>query len=107
VLIFFPQDTLFPYVRANLATYLQENWAEASFQDVLKKLVDQSKTDVEAKMEGAIALDDEEESAEKAQEAVKNSVLWMMDADRKVGALKSLQGQMYVKGYAAGDLKGQ
>jgi enolase-phosphatase E1 len=94
-------------VRKNLAAYLQENWAEASFQDVLKKLVEQSKADVEAKMEGVVALDDEEESAEKGQEAVKSSVLWMMDSDRKVGALKSLQGQMYKKGYASGELKGQ
>ncbi|CAB3372848.1 Hypothetical predicted protein [Cloeon dipterum] len=57
-------------------------------------------------MEGAVALDDEEESPEKAQDAVKNNVLWMMDADRKVGALKLLQAQMYVKGYEAGSLKG-
>ncbi|XP_065339375.1 enolase-phosphatase E1 [Cloeon dipterum] len=104
--ISFVKDKLFPYVRENLATYLKENWAEASFQGVLKKLVEQAKADVEAKMEGAVALDDEEESPEKAQDAVKNNVLWMMDADRKAGALKLLQAQMYVKGYEAGSLKG-
>ncbi|XP_059478256.1 enolase-phosphatase E1 [Neocloeon triangulifer] len=104
--ISFVKDTLFPYVRENLSAYLKENWSEASFQETLKKLVEQSKADIEAKLEGAIALDDEEESAEKAQEAVKNSVLWMMDSDRKVGALKQLQGSMYVKGYEKGDLNG-
>ncbi len=34
-------------------------------------------------------------------------VLKQMDADRKIGALKALQGHMWRAGYAAGELRGQ
>lgn len=39
-------------------------------------------------------------------EVVRN-VLWQMDADRKTKPLKQLQGQMWIRAYETGIVKGQ
>ena len=41
------------------------------------------------------------------REQVVQSVLWLMDADRKVRPLKELQGLIWRDGYAAGTLIGE
>lgn len=40
-------------------------------------------------------------------QSVINNVLWNMDQDRKVFALKQLQGHMWKNGYASGEIVGQ
>lgn len=46
-------------------------------------------------------------SKEDQIEGLVNNVKWQMSADRKVGALKQLQGLIWKQGYDKGDLKGQ
>ncbi len=44
---------------------------------------------------------------EESPAAVAAYVRWLMDQDRKLTALKSLQGRIWAEGYAAGRLRGQ
>ena len=44
---------------------------------------------------------------EGSAEAVARYVRWLMDRDRKLTALKSLQGRIWAEGYAQGRLRGQ
>lgn len=59
--------------------------------------------------DGVVSIPDlcDKESDEKTvKEAVVKSVLWLMDADRKVTALKQLQGHMWQEAYGS-KLKGE
>jgi len=46
------QDTLFPYVRKNVESYVKENWDSEEFKTVLKALKEQAAKDLEEKLEG-------------------------------------------------------
>lgn len=46
-------------------------------------------------------------SKEDQIEGLVKSVKWQMSSDRKVGALKLLQGLIWKQGYDKGDIKGQ
>eukprot|EP00127_Corallochytrium_limacisporum_P002834 Clim_evm13s142 gene=Clim_evmTU13s142 len=99
--ISFVHDGLFPYVRERLEQYLKDNWES----DDMKKIVQDL-----AKLREAEAKDFDSVPALSAedpdQKSVKAYVLWLMDADRKVGPLKTLQGHMWKDGYEDGSLKG-
>ncbi|KAK3718786.1 hypothetical protein QZH41_014038 [Actinostola sp. cb2023] len=49
----------------------------------------------------------DEVSRQKLKTSVVKSVLWLMDADRKVTALKQLQGHIWKKAYEDGEIKGE
>ncbi|CAG9575396.1 unnamed protein product [Danaus chrysippus] len=52
------------------------------------------------------AIPGEDASKEDQIEGLVNNVKWQMSADRKVGALKQLQGLIWKQGYDKGGLKG-
>lgn len=72
----------------------------------MNELREQSKLDIEAKLDGVIAIPDDGEKSVLIESIVK-SVEWLMSNDRKVGALKTLQGLIWEKGYKDGAIKGQ
>lgn len=43
LIVFFLQDTLFPYVRENLKKYIDDKWDDEEFKADLKKLKEQVK----------------------------------------------------------------
>lgn len=45
-------------------------------------------------------------SAEEVKDAIVKNITWQMNADRKIGALKSFQGYMWKEGYESGELRG-
>lgn len=66
-----------------------------------------SKKDTDDKIEGAIEIiDGDIDSAEKIDSIVKNFE-FLMNNDRKVAALKTLQGLIWEKGYKDESIKGQ
>lgn len=83
--ISFVYDVLFPYARAQLGSFLREQWDDPA---------------VRAE---AASLGDSIDSAERAEEAC----LSLMDEDRKVGSLKTLQGRIWEAGYRSGQLRSQ
>lgn len=83
--ISFVYDVLFPYARQQLSRFLKDNWQDAAVQKEAKEL--------------APDIDGPTRATEVALE--------LMDADRKVGALKSLQGRIWEEGYRSGQIRSQ
>lgn len=93
----FVYDVLFPYAREHLADYVEKHWSD----------IDVAAFRAQAEQDRQAGLDVPEIPPADAQKAVIASALLQMDGDRKVGALKSLQGKIWEDGYHAGGLKGQ
>lgn len=93
--IAFVKDVLFPFARKNLAPFL------AAHRD-------------EPEVKADLALLTEERAQERADGAPAGEsrdplpyLFWLMDADRKSTALKSLQGRIWKGGYESGALVGE
>ncbi|XP_015591169.1 enolase-phosphatase E1 isoform X1 [Cephus cinctus] len=102
--ISFVKETLFPYVRNNLKTYVEEKWDDAEFKTDFEKLKEQAKKDEEDKVAGFVPI--KGATPEEERESLVKNILWQMDADRKTGALKQLQGHMWREAYNSGSVKG-
>lgn len=96
----FVHDVLFPYSRARMADFLR---AHAGDPRVLADVV-------------ALRAERERDAAagkappvwgEDALGSAADYARWLIDQDRKVTALKSLQGRIWEEGYASGALRGQ
>jgi len=87
--IAFVYDTLFPYARAQLRTFLDSRRGDAGVLPILAR------------------LRAEQMSESGAPASVAQYVEWAMDRDRKSTALKELQGLIWADGYARGKLKGE
>eukprot|EP01104_Vermistella_antarctica_P009799 TRINITY_DN255_c0_g1_i1.p1 TRINITY_DN255_c0_g1~~TRINITY_DN255_c0_g1_i1.p1 ORF type:complete len:283 (+),score=89.86 TRINITY_DN255_c0_g1_i1:1113-1961(+) len=100
--ISFVADVLFPYIRRNLASYLNSHWGDEDLRHVVKNLASLGadlKT-TEAHKDVPLIEDDAK------VESVISLVSYLMDRDLKVTPLKALQGQMWVSGYSSGELVG-
>jgi enolase-phosphatase E1 len=87
--IAFVYETLFPYARAQLRTFLDTRGGDAGVRRVLEHLRAEQASDPDAPA------------------SVAQYVEWAMDRDRKSTALKELQGLIWADGYARGELKGE
>ena len=83
--ISFVYQVLFPFARARFGIFLREHWMDPAVRREAEEL-------------GAVV-----DSPEKAETAA----LSLMDEDRKLGALKALQGRIWEAGYRSGELKSQ
>ncbi|UIZ27583.1 hypothetical protein KXD40_005929 [Peronospora effusa] len=101
--ISFVHDVLFPYVTNNVARFLEQTWDSPSTKADVAALVDQYKKD---KADGVNppALD-AQQSTKNLIEDLTAYVKWNVEADRKIGPLKQLQGHMWLQGYETGELK--
>jgi enolase-phosphatase E1 len=82
----FVKDTLFPFAHRGLSRYVREHEAElAGILDEVREI------------EGNVALD---------TGRVIDALLRWMDEDRKITALKTLQGLIWRQGYESGELRG-
>ncbi|KAI8325956.1 2,3-diketo-5-methylthio-1-phosphopentane phosphatase [Martensiomyces pterosporus] len=104
--ISFVHDELFPYITRNVSEFLQANWADPVVQTHVQAIASQANEDVGAGISSAIAIDLSADSDEEVRRKVVANVDWQMKADRKIGALKGLQGYMWKFGYESGQLKG-
>lgn len=83
----FVHQTLFPYARKHLRSFLRERASEVAVQQCLH--------DVEA-------IEGRDLSLDEAADVLEH---WIAE-DRKLTPLKALQGMVWGQGYAAGELKG-
>lgn len=83
----FVKEVLFPYARSQLRAFVADHKDEPKVRELLQ----------EAKLEAGGGLSDDE--------VVERMMLWI-DEDRKVTALKSLQGLIWQHGYENGDYRG-
>lgn len=102
--ISFVKDVLFPYALKNVEEYLKTHWSDDATKTVVAALREQADEDKKAEIEGAVTIP-AEDSEDIIPDVVKN-VEWQMSQDRKTGALKTLQGLVWAKGYKDGTIKG-
>lgn len=102
--ISFVKDVLFPYALKNVEEYLKTHWKEDATKTVVAALREQADEDKKAEVEGVVTIP-AEDSEDVIPDVVKN-VEWQMSLDRKTGALKTLQGLVWAKGYKDGSIKG-
>jgi len=104
--ISFVTDTLFPYIRENVASFLAAHWDDEDIQADIKSLRELSEQDERNQVSGAIKIVNENVGKEEVLRSTVENVLWQMDSDRKSGPLKSLQGHMYPEAYKNGKIHG-
>ncbi|KAJ2784773.1 enolase-phosphatase E1 [Coemansia javaensis] len=104
--ISFVHDELFPYVARSVAEFLEARWGEPEVQAHVRAIAEQANKDVAAGIADAVAVDLAADSAEEARRKVLANIEWQMKADRKIGALKDLQGYMWKFGFEGGELRG-
>ena len=102
--IAFVYDTLFPFARAHMADFLERQWDDEAVQADVALVRAQASQDVAAGDDRAVVVPDGPPDAARA--ATITNLLAQMDGDRKTTGLKSIQGKIWLDGYASGTLRG-
>src|SRR2546423_14479125 len=100
--ISFVHDCLFPYVKNNLISFLNENWDSPELQEQIQLLREQATKDVNNNLFDAVLIPEVqqgEKSSNEIKKAIIQNIQWQMKIDRKIGALKSFQGFMWKSGF--------
>ena len=84
----FVHDVLFPYARQQLPAFVQQHWEEPAVQDIMQ----QARLELNA--------------ADADQQTLIQAFINWIDQDKKVTALKTLQGLIWIEGYQSGDFTG-
>jgi len=100
----FVYRTLFPYARARVEEFLARHWREDAVAADLEALEQQRATDAQRMTDVPAWREDSPQTRTGSAAAYAR---WLMDHDRKVTPLKSLQGKIWQAGYASGELRGQ
>jgi enolase-phosphatase E1 len=100
--ISFVYDVLFPYARLHGPAFIRQHWETESLRAIRAQLWEQNALD---RAEGAPRLQNLSPDAEIA--TVTEYYLWLMERDRKVTPLKTLQGLIWERGFSIGELRSQ
>jgi enolase-phosphatase E1 len=92
-------DVMFPFVRRELAGWLEKNWGSADCSQVVEQM---AKDAGHASAQAWLS----EDPAEGKQQVIAE-VTRLMDADVKATGLKMLQGMIWESGFASGELTAQ
>ena len=100
----FVYKTLFPYASRNVGAFLGEHFADAEVRNLVEELKAQNEQDNTAGLQPPIWLSD---SAEARVGSAAAYVQWLIAEDSKCTPLKSLQGKIWQRGFASGELHGE
>ncbi|CAI7769977.1 unnamed protein product [Closterium sp. NIES-54] len=98
---------LFPYAKSHVGQHLLATFDTPETQADMLLLRTQIDEDVKSSIPGAEPVPPSEAGKEAVVGAVERNVAAMIAADRKVTALKQLQGHIWRGGYEKGELKGE
>jgi len=104
--ITFVHNVLFPLVRTQIESFLIDHWEDEECQGHIATLRDLAMRDKSAGFPAPQICAASEGSRDCIMSAVAN-VNWLMDQDRKVAALKNLQGCVWEEGYKSGQVRGE
>lgn len=93
----FVSEVLFPYAAQRLEQFLHDHATEAEMQSLVAEVREAWRRDTEAHAAGLIWSSDG---------TVVPYLHWLIQVDRKLTALKDLQGRIWEAGYANGELVG-
>ncbi|KAL3355827.1 hypothetical protein AABB24_016805 [Solanum stoloniferum] len=104
--ISFVTDVLFPYARDNVGRHLDATYDSEETQEDIKLLRAQVQEDLENGVAGAVPIPSNDAGKEKVIAALVKNVEAMIKADRKITALKELQGHIWQTGFKNNELEG-
>ena len=99
----FVHKKLFPFVLDNIASYLDRTWDSAVTKEDIEGIISQSEKDLADGITGVVPVP-RTSDADALKAAVIANVQWQMSIDRKIAALKNLQGHIWKAGYDNGEL---
>lgn len=100
----FVYQVLFPYARARMGDFLVRHLADEEVRAAVSGLYDERARD---DGQGTPPLCPSGRLGEAQVDAVVAYIHWLMDHDRKLTPLKTIQGKLWKEGYMRGELKGQ
>uniref|UniRef100_A0A2N9F6E4 Enolase-phosphatase E1 n=1 Tax=Fagus sylvatica TaxID=28930 RepID=A0A2N9F6E4_FAGSY len=104
--ISFVTEVLFPYARENVGRHLSATYNTEDTQDDIKLLRSQVEDDLKQGVVGAVPIPSDDAGKEDVIAALVANVEAMIRADRKITALKQLQGHIWRTGYENDELEG-
>lgn len=104
--ISFVTDVLFPYARNNVRKHLSLTFDTAETKEDIALLRSQVQDDLEKGVAGAVPIPLDDSAKEDVIAALVANVEAMIKADRKIPALKQLQGHIWLTGFENNELKG-
>lgn len=104
--ISFVYETLFPYAKERMRSFLQNDEDVESLREELSLLRDEIADDVASGREVACVIPDGSVEEAEVREAIAARALELMERDVKSTGLKSLQGRIWAEGFASGELRG-
>jgi enolase-phosphatase E1 len=100
----FVYKTLFPYAGRNVGSFLREHFADAEIRNLVEELKAQNEQDNAEGLQPPIWPSDSGEAGIGSTAAY---VQWLIARDSKCTPLKSLQGKIWQRGFASGELHGE
>jgi enolase-phosphatase E1 len=100
----FVHQGLFPYARARIGQHLRDHVGDAEVRNAIRELRTQRDAD-ESEGQDVPPWDDRDPA--RAVQSATSYCLSLIAADRKVPALKALQGRVWQAGYERGELLGE
>ncbi|CAN0920266.1 Probable bifunctional methylthioribulose-1-phosphate dehydratase/enolase-phosphatase E1 [Linum grandiflorum] len=104
--ITFVSDVLFPYARDNVGKHLSATYDTEDTQGDIKLLRSQVEDDLAQGVSGAVPIPPDDAGKDAVIAALVANVDAMIKADRKITALKQLQGHIWRTGFQNNELKG-
>ncbi|KAJ6724482.1 BIFUNCTIONAL METHYLTHIORIBULOSE-1-PHOSPHATE DEHYDRATASE/ENOLASE-PHOSPHATASE E1-RELATED [Salix viminalis] len=104
--ITFVADVLFPYARDNVGRHFSATYKTAETHDDIKLLRAQVEDDLKQGVDGAVPIPTDDAGKEEVIAALVANVEAMIKADRKITALKQLQGHIWRTGFENNELEG-
>ncbi|KXZ48768.1 hypothetical protein GPECTOR_25g352 [Gonium pectorale] len=105
--ISFVADVMFPYARKHCRAFLESSFESAETQADVQLIREQAAADVAAGVAGACAVPPAGSPAGEVVDAVVSWVEAAIAADRKVTALKTLQGHIWRSGFSSGAMRSE
>jgi enolase-phosphatase E1 len=99
----FVSETLFPYAREHLQAFLQGHQDDPAVQELVRQVTQAWRADPDPE---ATALLQFAPANSTGSSPVVPYLHWLMQQDRKLTALKDLQGMIWEEGYRCGALQG-
>lgn len=104
--ISFVADVLFPYARDNVRKHLMSTYDTEETKDDIKLLRAQVQDDLEKGVLGSVPIPPDDAGKEELIDSLVKNVEAMIKADRKITALKQLQGHIWRTGFENNELQG-
>ncbi len=97
--ISFVYDVMFPFVRREVNSYLQQKWGCETLAVACDQIA------VDAGHQSLAAWSGDDASCEQCQQLVEQEVIRLMDGDVKATGLKKLQGLIWKTGFESGEMQ--